>query len=84
MKKTAFRQPTARPLTAEAENWVTESPQSEPAPRQKPVPVEKAARLTIDLPPDLHASFKAACAKQRTRMVDEVRQFIEDWTQKHV
>ena len=43
----------------------------------------KPARLTIDLPEQLHARFKAACAINRTRMVAEVTQFIEDWTQKH-
>jgi len=43
----------------------------------------KQARLTIDLSPQLHARFKAACAINRTRMVEEVTRFIEDWTQKH-
>ncbi len=47
------------------------------------LPGEKQARLTIDLPPQLHARFKAACAMNRTRMVEEVTRFIEDWTQKH-
>jgi hypothetical protein len=82
MKKTAFRQPVARPLPAAAESRITESGNSEPL-APKPVATEKRARLTIDLPTDLHADFKAACAKRRTRMVDEVRQFIEGWTQKN-
>jgi hypothetical protein len=43
----------------------------------------KQARLTIDLSPQLHARFKAACAINRTRMVEEVTRLIEDWTQKH-
>lgn len=43
----------------------------------------KQARLTIDLSPQLHARFKAACAIKRTRMVEEVTRLIEDWTQKH-
>ena len=42
------------------------------------------ARLTIDLPPELHAKFKAACALRGTRMIDEVRKFIETWTQKDI
>jgi len=46
-------------------------------------PGAKQARLTIDLSPQLHARFKAACAINRTRMVEEVTRFIEDWTQKH-
>lgn len=47
------------------------------------LPGAKQARLTIDLSPQLHARFKAACAIKRTRMVEEVTRFIEDWTQKH-
>ena len=43
----------------------------------------KQARLTIDLSPQLHARFKAACAINRTRMVEEVTRLIEDWTQKN-
>ena len=46
-------------------------------------PGAKQARLTIDLAPQLHARFKAACAMNRTRMVEEVTRFIEEWTQKH-
>ncbi len=44
---------------------------------------EKLARLTIDLPKELHAKFKSACALNNTKMLDEVRGFIEVWTQKH-
>jgi hypothetical protein len=44
----------------------------------------KLARLTIDLDPELHAKFKAACAMRRTRMIDEVRRFIEGYIQKNV
>ena len=43
----------------------------------------KVARLTIDLPPELHGRFKAACALKGTRMIDQVRGFIDDWTQKN-
>jgi hypothetical protein len=82
MKKTTFRQPVSRPLPAAAESWVTESANSEPL-TPKPAATGKGARLTIDLPTNLHADFKAACAKRRTRMVDEVRQFIEEWVQKN-
>jgi hypothetical protein len=46
-------------------------------------PAGKLARLTIDLPPELHARFKATCALKGTRMIDQVRGFIEDWTQKN-
>ncbi len=83
MKKTAFRQPTARSLPVEAESWVKAAADSVPTPTPVVAPEGKPARLTIDLPPSLHADFKAACARRRTRMVDEVRFFIEDWTQKN-
>ena len=43
----------------------------------------KVARLTIDLPPELHAKFKSTCALKGTRMIEEVRRFIEDWIQKN-
>jgi hypothetical protein len=81
VKRTSFKQPESRPLPAEAEQWVANS---EPiGPPVKPSPGVKPARLTIDLPEDLHARFKAACASKRSRMADEVRSFIEDWTQKN-
>ncbi len=85
MKKTiAFRQPTFRPQPAkDVDNWVKGASSTNKLPI-RPIPPEgKLARLTIDLPPDLHARFKAICAMQKTRMIDEVRGFIEEWTQKH-
>lgn len=85
MSKTPFKMP-ARPVTAEAEAWVGNAAPA-PAPAAQPEKparsqAEKPARLTIDLPPDLHAHFKAACALKKTGMVEVVREFIEDWTQK--
>lgn len=49
---------------------------------QKSVKVEKqipapTARLTVDMPRDLHRKFKAACASQGAKMNDEIRTFIE-------
>ena len=66
------------------QEWVEGAavPEASPA-APKRLPGAKQARLTIDLPPQLHARFKAACAMNRTRMVEEVTHFIEDWTQKH-
>ena len=68
MKQTRFRQPEPPASTADA--WVRGA-------------TEKPARLTIDIPPDLHSRFKAACAQRRTQMKAEVLQFIKEWTQKH-
>jgi hypothetical protein len=73
VKRTTFRQP---PAVASVDEWVDGTP----APAE---PEEKPARLTIDIPPDLHGRFKAACARSRTKMKDEVLRFITDWTQKH-
>lgn len=35
------------------------------------------ARLTVDMPRDLHRRFKAACASKDRKMNDEIRSFIE-------
>ena len=88
-KTVAF--PSAHQPTAD--DWVsgtpTETQKSVNTERQKSSSAdtrkaeEKPARLTIDLPPELHGQFKAACARHRTKMKDEVLAFIETWTQKH-
>ena len=80
-----FKMPPKAPQGVQ--EWVegAGSPQAPPAVPEAPrrLPGAKQARLTIDLSPQLHARFKAACAINRTRMVEEVTRFIEDWTQKH-
>jgi hypothetical protein len=88
-KTVAF--PSARQPTAD--EWVsgagTETQKPANAERQKSAATEtrksggKLARLTIDLPQELHGQFKAACAKHRTAMKGEVLAFIEQWTKKH-
>jgi hypothetical protein len=67
-----------------ADDWVsggTQKPGN--TERQKSVTTEKLARLTIDLPQELHGRFKAACAKEHTKMKDEILTFIQEWTQRH-
>lgn len=71
--KPAFKLPDRKRV----DDWVAGGGEGAAVPKIKP------ARLTIDLPPELHARFKAACALNSTDMVTEVRGFIEDWTQKH-
>jgi hypothetical protein len=82
-KTVAF--PSARQPTAD--DWVsggTEPQKIVNTERQKSAnPGEKLARLTIDLPQELHGQFKASCAKYRTKMKDEVVSFIKKWTQEH-
>jgi hypothetical protein len=86
MSKTPFRMPQrAATPTAQLDQWVSAAEEgivAEKAPRPERR-AGKVARLTIDLPAALHAKFKAACALKGTRMIDEVRQFIEEWTQKN-
>ena len=80
-----FKMPPKAPQGVQ--EWVegTGAPQAPPTAPEAPgkLPGAKQARLTIDLSPQLHAQFKAACAINRTRMVEEVTRFIEDWTQKN-
>lgn len=84
-KRTGFKLP-ARGAQG-VQGWIEEgAAPAEPATVQKApgrAAGEKQARLTIDLPRQLHSQFKAACAINQTRMVEEVTRFIEDWTQKH-
>jgi hypothetical protein len=89
-KRVSIALPPSRAVQAEtADRWVEQGRAQEPAPpppmtppKTAPVAV-KTARLTIDLPLDLHTRFKVACANRRTKMVAEVTQFIEEWTQKN-
>lgn len=38
---------------------------------------EPTARLSLDIPAELHARFKAACARSRVKMTAELLGFIE-------
>ncbi len=86
MSKTPFRMPQrAATPAAKLDQWVSggEEQGEAAAPPRAERPTGKLARLTIDLPAELHAKFKATCALKGSRMIDEVRRFIEDWTQKN-
>jgi hypothetical protein len=74
--KPAFKLPERKAV----DQWVDGAGEGGQQPLQ---PKVKLARLTIDLDADLHAKFKAACAIGRTRMIDEVRGFIEEYTRKN-
>jgi len=85
MSKSPFRMPPKTDAAkAQLDQWVAtggiDAAKTLPAAGAEK---KKLARLTIDLPPELHARFKSACALQGTRMIDEVKGFIEQWTQKH-
>ena len=78
MSKTssAARFKTPQRPTDQADAWVRSDVTAKEAPG-----TGKAARLTVDLPPELHARFKAACALRGTRMGEAVTRFIESYTQ---
>ncbi len=83
-KRTGFKLPArdAQGVQGWVEGAAPEALPAAPEASVRPTGGQKA-RLTIDLPQQLHARFKAACAINQTRMVEEVTRFIEDWTQKH-
>jgi hypothetical protein len=78
MKKITLKQPGGEAYARNADEWVSGG-----GTRTTRGSDAKPARLTIDLPQELHSLFKAACARERTRMRDEVLRFIEKWTQEH-
>ena len=84
-KRIAFTQPSqeARQPATVADAWVRGETETGSSAASPPGPTGKMARLTIDLPPDLRDRFKAACAMHRTKMVDEIRRFIEEWIQEN-
>lgn len=73
---------------ADVDAWVSGTPAPPPAARKAveaspPAPAAKPARLTIDLPADVHRRFKVAAARNGVGMVDVVREAIEAWIQKY-
>ncbi len=74
-KKIAFGPRPSAALPPSADSWVA-SRGGEPASAVVEKPVMK--RLTIDLPADVHARLKAQCAMRGTKMVDEIRQAVEE------
>lgn len=86
MSKTPFRMPPPKVAAVQLDQWVAIGGSADTTASTAAAtsgPGRKLARLTIDLPPELHAKFKAGCAMRGTRMIDEVRGFIEQWIQKH-
>ncbi len=76
--------PTASRLpSSKTDQWVGGKEKQKHDNTEKQKSGEQLARLTIDLPAELHGRFKAACARSRTKMRDEVLAFIEKWTQEH-
>ncbi len=60
----------ARPQVAlpQADQWVN---------RQASTVLSPTKRLTVDVPEDLHARFKAFCAMRKTKMGETINDFIK-------
>ena len=60
----------ARPqaVSPQADKWVAQQASAPPGPTK---------RLTVDVPEDNHARFKAFCAMHKTKMAEEINAFIE-------
>ena len=50
----------------------------------KKVEPEKVKRMNLNVPVDLHNSFKAATAAQGLNMSDVLTQYIKDYVEKYV
>jgi len=61
--------PRRQPTSKEIDSFVSEGSGKDTA---KP----PMARLTVDLPRDLHRRFKVACVLADTKMNEEIRSFI--------
>ena len=55
-------------VAARADSWVG---------RPTAPPAGETKRLTVDIPAETHARFKAYCAMRQTRMAGEINAFIE-------
>ena len=60
----------ARPqvVTPQADKWVGQ---------RTSAATGSTKRLTVDVPEDNHARFKACCAMHKTKMAEEINAFIE-------
>lgn len=55
-------------VSPQADEWISKQPPAEPAGPTK--------RLTVDVPEDNHARFKALCAMRKKNMAEEINAFI--------
>lgn len=88
-KKTFKTPPRPQPSIEAMERFVHEGPGRDVLPaeagtqkavsteRRVSVPQGQVARLTVDMPKDLHRRFKGLCSLSGLTMNDEIRQFIE-------
>ena len=62
--------------TKTADGWV-QGNDAFPVTKVENMPAETMKRLTIDVPANLHARIKVACAQRGTKMADEIRALLE-------
>jgi hypothetical protein len=67
-KRIAFGPKPSKPAPEQAEAWVHNREVDGPEPTK---------RLTLDLPQSLHTRIKATCAMRGTKMVEEIRDLLE-------
>jgi len=72
---TPQRQPTSEQIDAFV-NKATAAPSAPIAP-PPPQTKEPTARLSLDIPAELHSRFKSACARSRLKMTTELLALIE-------
>jgi hypothetical protein len=68
--------PTKQPTNDQIVDFVTRGQQAQAAAVAAGAK-EPSARLSLDIPPELHSRFKAACARSRVKMTGELLAFIE-------
>jgi predicted DNA binding CopG/RHH family protein len=74
-KTVQFKMPTSK----SADAWVGQGvePHLSAATAAAAMPAVKMKRFTIDVPQDLHARVKVACAQRGLNMADELRRILE-------
>jgi hypothetical protein len=74
--KTAPTTPPKQPTSEQIVDFVTRG-QKAGAAAVAAGAKEPNARISLEIPADLHARFKAACARSRRKMTEELLRFIE-------
>jgi hypothetical protein len=69
-KQTALASATKKPVDPEA--WVTEKPKSA-------LPMEKPARLVVEIPADLHRQLKGKCGIEGLKIKDVIQDLLEQY-----
>ena len=66
--------PQGQPTNEQIDAYVNKAAAPPPSPAKEPI---ETARLSLDIPAELHTRFKVACARSRLKMTAELLAFIE-------